>query len=518
LAEKTYNTIRTYTGDGNQTTYNFGLPFLRKTFITANINGVAQVYGTDYTVDATEEITFTTAPSVGALIVIKRITSTAPLVTWNDGSVLLAKDLTLQETQLLHIQEEMNDAVQTDAAENADLAKAYADNAKVSETNAKTSETNAKLSEDISQAAAALGVIYKEAAKTSETNAKTSETNAGNSESNALNSKNAAKVSEDNAKVSETNAVAAEAIAVAAKNVIVGNTVYVPTYPVGVPFPWVSSAARPDGTLLCDGSAFSTSAYPKLALVFPSGVLPDFRGVVPRGLDHARGLDIDGAGRVIGSYQPDAEQGHAHAAANFMVMVSIGSGGIAASTGNNVSTSMNTQGVITDGTHGTPRVSDESRMKNIAVDWLVYATTLQYDLTVAGGNAAQLGGYPASHFASVADSVGSRLWVSPLTAFAINSTTTFTHGLTISDKRNVSAQIGIQCITADVGYAVGDVVMGVKGALSGGIYYTAIAPWLTADTTALKIPWLNSLAIQTPTFSFEAITPTKWQCFAKLLY
>ena len=74
--------------------------------------------------------------------------------------------------------------------------------------------------------------------------------------------------------------------------------------PVGVPVPWPSNTP-PSGWLICNGQAFNVSAYPQLAKAYPSGRLPDLRGVFIRGVDNGRGLD---AGRGINSYQDDQIQ------------------------------------------------------------------------------------------------------------------------------------------------------------------------------------------------------------------
>ena len=60
--------------------------------------------------------------------------------------------------------------------------------------------------------------------------------------------------------------------------------------PVGIPFPWPADTA-PAGWFKCNGAAFSTITYPKLALVYPNGVLPDLRGEFIRGWDDGRGAD-----------------------------------------------------------------------------------------------------------------------------------------------------------------------------------------------------------------------------------
>ncbi|EPA7322260.1 phage tail protein [Escherichia coli] len=72
--------------------------------------------------------------------------------------------------------------------------------------------------------------------------------------------------------------------------------------PVGVPVPW-PSATPPAGWLKCNGAPFTTSQYPKLATVYPSGVLPDLRGEFLRGWDDGRGIDVE---RAILSSQGDA--------------------------------------------------------------------------------------------------------------------------------------------------------------------------------------------------------------------
>ncbi len=65
--------------------------------------------------------------------------------------------------------------------------------------------------------------------------------------------------------------------------------------PVGVPIPWPTATA-PTGWLKCNGASFTLTTYPKLALAYPTGVLPDLRGEFIRGFDDGRGMD---SGRVI---------------------------------------------------------------------------------------------------------------------------------------------------------------------------------------------------------------------------
>ncbi|EOU6663035.1 phage tail protein [Escherichia coli] len=72
--------------------------------------------------------------------------------------------------------------------------------------------------------------------------------------------------------------------------------------PVGFPLPW-PQATPPDGWLKCNGAAFDKAKYPKLAVAYPSGSLPDLRGEFLRGWDDGRGVD---SGRALLSAQGDA--------------------------------------------------------------------------------------------------------------------------------------------------------------------------------------------------------------------
>ncbi|WP_172419384.1 phage tail protein, partial [Escherichia coli] len=74
--------------------------------------------------------------------------------------------------------------------------------------------------------------------------------------------------------------------------------------PVGIPVPWPASTA-PTGWLKCNGASFSAAQYPKLALVYPSLLLPDLRGEFIRGWDDGRSVD---KGRALLSAQSDAQQ------------------------------------------------------------------------------------------------------------------------------------------------------------------------------------------------------------------
>lgn len=72
--------------------------------------------------------------------------------------------------------------------------------------------------------------------------------------------------------------------------------------PIGHPFPSPIAEVREDH-LKCNGAAFDPVLYPKLAVVYPDGVLPELRGEFIRGWDDGRGADT---GRGLLSPQGDA--------------------------------------------------------------------------------------------------------------------------------------------------------------------------------------------------------------------
>ncbi|PHM67682.1 tail protein [Xenorhabdus stockiae] len=78
--------------------------------------------------------------------------------------------------------------------------------------------------------------------------------------------------------------------------------------PVGVPVPWPTENP-PEGWLICNGETFDKGKYPKLALAYPSGVLPDLRGEFIRGWDNSRGVDN---GRTLMSWQDSDNKSHVH--------------------------------------------------------------------------------------------------------------------------------------------------------------------------------------------------------------
>jgi microcystin-dependent protein len=149
--------------------------------------------------------------------------------------------------------------------------------------------------------------------------------------------------------------------------------------------------SAPDGWLVCDGSPISRSEYPQLfaalGVIYGNGDgsttfnLPDYRGQFLRGRDASAGNDPDAASRTdrgdgqsgdkVGSKQDDALQGHEHdikgrvrntASAAAYDMKGLNAGGTY-----HVS---KTDG-ITESNAGTPRTSNETRPKNISVNYII---------------------------------------------------------------------------------------------------------------------------------------------------
>ncbi|HEC1651189.1 TPA: tail fiber protein [Yersinia enterocolitica] len=136
-------------------------------------------------------------------------------------------------------------------------------------------------------------------------------------------------------------------------------------------------ATAPAGFLKCNGATFSTTTYPRLALKFPSGVLPDMRGNAIRGWDDGRGIDT---GRVLLSEQLDALQ---NITGNFYMGGSKQVAGVTATGAfapmevydalGQQATAAGNIGGITFNASRVARTAAETRMRNIAFNYIVRA-------------------------------------------------------------------------------------------------------------------------------------------------
>lgn len=103
--------------DGTQLLYTFPFSYLRKKFIKVDVlhaddSITTLTYGVDYVVNDLS-LNLTNPAKVGEHLIIYRQTTTDKIITWNDGSILLASDMNTEDVQMLHLQEEQQDYIQS---------------------------------------------------------------------------------------------------------------------------------------------------------------------------------------------------------------------------------------------------------------------------------------------------------------------------------------------------------------------------------------------------------------------
>lgn len=88
----------------------FPIPFdyLSPKYVKVMVEDEPLQYIIDYSVEK-REIVLNVPPKKDSVLVVYRETPTSRIVTWNDGSILKASDMTIQEIQMLHILEEQSD-------------------------------------------------------------------------------------------------------------------------------------------------------------------------------------------------------------------------------------------------------------------------------------------------------------------------------------------------------------------------------------------------------------------------
>ncbi|EAW0946114.1 shikimate transporter [Salmonella enterica subsp. enterica] len=210
-------------------------------------------------------------------------------------------------------------AASADTARTAAAASAAA--AKTSEANADASRTAAGDSAAAAAASATAAQTSAARAGASETAAKTSETQAASSVGDAGASATAAAASETgDGEIligwSGTNGAPAPAYIRSHRDTadaewsewaMLYTTLNPPpdSHPVGAAIAWPSDAT-PAGYALMQGQSFDKSAYPLLAIAYPSGIIPDMRGWTIKGKPIS--------GRAVLSQEMDGNKSHSHTA------------------------------------------------------------------------------------------------------------------------------------------------------------------------------------------------------------
>lgn len=101
-----YSYVR-YTASGSTANYTFSFPYLDQSNIKVRLDGVLT---TAFTFLNASTVAFTSAPDSGVLIEIRRYTpKDLPIVDFQDGSVLLERDLDLLATFNLYVAQEVDD-------------------------------------------------------------------------------------------------------------------------------------------------------------------------------------------------------------------------------------------------------------------------------------------------------------------------------------------------------------------------------------------------------------------------
>ena len=152
--------------------------------------------------------------------------------------------------------------------------------------------------------------------------------------------------------------------------------------PTGAVLPFAysfTSGNTPSGWLICDGTQYSTSAYPALyALIgtsYGSGVgtfaVPNLQGLFIRGKGTQTTGGVTYTSAAIGTAQQDQFQGHYHAVSSTAIQ-GAGPGGAVGNPGGNFGgATINVTNPTTDGTDGTPRYGTETRPVNYAMIYCI---------------------------------------------------------------------------------------------------------------------------------------------------
>ena len=221
------STTISYTANGSTLDYAIPFEYLKKTFIKVYVNGVLKRGGplsdpsSDYYFIDKTTIKFRVAPQNGYIIVILRQTSaTERVVSFSDGSILNAKDLTVSQVQSIHIAEEARDLTENTVRLDLFTNSFDAKNKKISNVGDPQSPKDASNKDYVDKVLEAnIGTITQLTNKAEQcknqscecaSKAKASEVASKASEVASLASQNASKASEAKAKASEEASMQSE--------------------------------------------------------------------------------------------------------------------------------------------------------------------------------------------------------------------------------------------------------------------------------------------------------------------
>lgn len=143
-------------------------------------------------------------------------------------------------------------------------------------------------------------------------------------------------------------------------------------------------AVAPTGALLCDGSAISRTTYADLFAIigttFGAGDnsttfnLPNFQGVVPKGVGSQTINTRSKSGPSLGALQEDQMQGHYHdlSRPNSAWMSDSGTQDSQTVTGIRAYNLMSVASPVSDGTNGTPRTGATTRENCLGINFIVW--------------------------------------------------------------------------------------------------------------------------------------------------
>ena len=136
-------TKNTYTGNGSTAIYAFTFPYLEVNDIVVTVDGAVQTIPTQYILSSPTTISFTTPPTSGSKIIIRRVSSDEDLnAIFFPGSAIRARDLNENFQQLLYVAQE----TQTRADESS------SDSSAAEEAARQAAESAAEAQEDAAEA------------------------------------------------------------------------------------------------------------------------------------------------------------------------------------------------------------------------------------------------------------------------------------------------------------------------------------------------------------------------------